>query len=258
MSGRGTADQDPFQIWLASSRAFFAAQPQNVSSMNAQMSESLKQKCEGLFAAWNRFAQTYAKAGKAAPGSTGTGTSGGPFDPVGWLDAAGSGGYGDLWRWFGDDADPKGADAKGADPWREQRDALTASREWLAYSAALERYRAVMGAAWLQAFRRFAEELAQNPGPGDGLPGWEVIQARWQDAAGAELAAAQRSEDFLAAQRDLIRARLDCAAMLRAGIERMAGMLGLPTRAEIDDLHEGMHGLKREIRALRARLESKE
>ena len=186
MSDRGTANQDPFRIWLASSRAFFASQSTNAPPQTAQMTEPLQQKCEELFAAWNRFAQTYAKAGNTVV----AGAAGSPFDPVGWLDAAGGGGYGDLWRWFGDDADPKGADAKGADPWREQRDALTASREWLAYSAALERYRAVMGAAWLQAFRRFAEELAQNPGPGDGLPGWEVIQARWQDAAGAELAAA--------------------------------------------------------------------
>jgi len=29
MSDRGTADQDLFQIWLASSRKFFAADPMN-------------------------------------------------------------------------------------------------------------------------------------------------------------------------------------------------------------------------------------
>ncbi len=239
MSDRGTADQDLFQIWLASSRTFFAAEP---------MTDSLKERCEGLFSAWNRFARTYAEASGAVPGDA----TAGPFDPVGWLDAAGGGGFGDLWRWFGA--------AEGADPWREERDVLTASRQWLAYTAALERYRAVMGAAWLQAFKRFAEGLAQDRGPqnretGDGLPDWEVIQARWQEAADAELAAAQRSEDFLAAQRDLIRARLDCSALLRGRIERIAEMLGLPTRAELDDLHETMHGLKLEFRALRARLD---
>jgi hypothetical protein len=34
-------------------------------------------------------------------------------------------------------------------------------------------------------------------------------------------------------------------------------MLDLPTRAELDDLHQTVHGLKRELRALRARLESR-
>jgi hypothetical protein len=239
MSDRGTADQDLFQIWLASSRTFFAA-----DSMNPPMADSLKQKCEGLFAAWNRFARTYAEASSA-------GTEGGPFDPVGWLDAAGGGGFDDLGRWFGA--------PEGAGPWREERDALIASRQWIAYTAALERYRAVMGAAWLKAFKRFIEALTQDQGAhataSDGLPGWEVIEARWRQAAGAELAAAQRSEDFLAAQRDLIRARLDCSALLRERIERFAGMLGLPTRAEVNDLHEAVHGLKRELRALRAQLD---
>ncbi len=236
MSDRGTADQDLFQIWLASSRTFFAAEP---------MTDSLKERCEGLFSAWNRFARTYAEASGAVPGDA----TGGPFDPVGWLDAAGGGGFGDLWRWFGA--------SEGADPWREERDALTASRQWLAYTAALERYRAVMSAAWLAAFKRFAEGLAGDSGSGGELPAWEVIEARWQEAAGAELAAAQGSEDFLAAQRDLIRARLDCSALLRGRIERIAGMLGLPSRAELDDLHQTVHGLKRELRALRARLESR-
>jgi hypothetical protein len=236
MSDRGTAGQDLFQIWLASSRTFFGAEP-----MTAPMTDSLKEKCEGLFATWNRFARTYAEAG--AQGSA----TGGPFDPAGWLDAAGGS---DLWRWFGA--------SDSADPWREERDALTASGQWLAYTAALERYRAVMGAAWLAAFKRFAEGMAQDSEPGDPLPAWEAIQARWQEAAGAELAAAQRAEDFLAAQRDLIRARLDCSALLRGRIERIAGILGLPTRTELDDLHQTVHDLKRELRALRARLEDRE
>jgi hypothetical protein len=61
----------------------------------------------------------------------------------------------------------------------------------------------------------------------------------------------------IAAQRDLIRARLDCSALLRGRIEQIAGMLGLPTRAEVDGLHQNLHGLKRELRTLRARLDAR-
>ncbi len=239
MSDRGTADQNLFQAWLASSRAFFATEP-----MTAPMPDALKEQCEGLFAAWSRFARVYAEAGGGTHGGARGGATGGPFDPAGWLDIAGGG---DLWRWFGA--------SDGADPWREERDALTGSRQWLAYTAALERYRGVMSAAWLAAFKRFAEGLAGDSGSGGELPAWEAIEARWQEAAGAELAAAQGAEDFLAAQRDLIRARLDCSSLLRGRIERIAGTLGLPSRAELDDLHRTVHGLKRELRALRARLD---
>ena len=224
MSDRKTTDHGLFQIWLENSRTFLAAGP---------IPDSLKEQCEGLFAAWSRFARVYAEARGEA--------TGGPFDPAGWLDTAEGG---DLRRWFGA--------AGAADPWREERDALTASRQWLAYTAALERYRTIMGAAWLAAFKRFAEGMDQDRGSGDELPDWEVIQARWQEAADAELSAAQRGEEFLAAQRDLIRARLDCSALLRGRIERIAEMLGLPGRAELDDLHRTVHGLKRELRELRA------
>ena len=239
MSDRGTADQELFQIWLANSRAFFAAE-----SAETPMSDSLKQKCEELFAAWNRFARTYAEASTA-------GAAGGPFDPVGWIEAAGGNGFGDLWRSFGA--------VDGTEIWREEREAITASKQWLAYTAALERYRTVISAAWLKAFKRFTEELAKDKDAhataDDALPDWRAIQAKWQQAANAELASAQRSEDFLAAQRDLIRARLECSAVLRGRVERVAEMLGMPGRAEVDDLQETVHGLKRELRALRARVE---
>jgi hypothetical protein len=241
MSDRGTADQDIFQIWLSSSRRFldaeFGADP---------MTEALREKFAGLFATWTRFAQTYAQASGAIPGEA----TGGPFDPVGWIDAAGGGGYGDLWHWFGVSKEGSGS----AGPWRAEREALTGSREWLGYTAALERYRAVMGAAWSRAFKRFAEEMTADRDPVEEFPAWEEMQARWQRAAGAELAIAQRSEEFLAAQRELIRARLDCTSLLRGRVERIAGMLGLPTRVELDDLHQTVHGLKRELRALHSQM----
>jgi poly[(R)-3-hydroxyalkanoate] polymerase subunit PhaE len=230
MSDRGAADQDLFQIWLSSSRRFLDA-----GLGSGSMTGDLRDKCAGLFTTWNRFAQAYAQASGVVPGEA----TGGPFDPVGWIDAAGGGGYGDLWHWLGNAGENAG------------RDALTGTREWQAYSAALERYRTVMGAAWSRAFKNFAEEMTADRDRGENAPGWEEMQTTWQRAASAEMAIAQRSDDFLDAQRELIRARLDCTARLRGQIERIAGLLGLPTRAELDDLHQNVHDLKREIRKLR-------
>jgi hypothetical protein len=194
---------------------------------------SLRARCEELFAAWGAFARTWSEAAGASGAQPG-----GPFDPAGWMDAGGAAGFGDLWRWFGADT--------AADPWTAERQALRESTEWLAYGRALERYNAVMAEAWLKAFGRFAGGLG-----GDSPPDWTAMQARWQTAADAELAAAQGSEAFLDAQRELIRARLACTALLRARAETLAGILGLPTRAELDGLHEAIHRLGREVRALR-------
>jgi hypothetical protein len=233
MADRAAPQGDPFRAWLEASRAFLAAGPPD---------EPVRARCDALFAAWRRFADTYAEAGSAAAGPAAeAGTSGGPFDPLAWTDAASAGGLGDLWRWFG---------AGAAAGWQTEREALLGSREWAAYALALGRHQAVMAEAWLAAFRRFSEALAAEQ-RGAGPPSWETIRACWQEAADLELARAMRSDAFLAAQRELIRARLDCTRLIRSRLERLGEVLGLATRAEIDELAQRVHRLAREVRALR-------
>jgi len=60
-----------------------------------------------------------------------------------------------------------------------------------------------------------------------------------------------RSDGFLTAQRQLVEAWLALRARLRARIERFSDLLGIPTRREVDDLHETVAELRREIRALK-------
>jgi hypothetical protein len=229
----GAGSRDPFRVWLETSRSFFAAQP---------LSEPLRERCESLFATWSRFADTYAEAAGARSAAQQGAERGGPFDPLGWMDAASGGGFGDLWRWFG-----------APDGWQAEREALLGSREWGAYTLALGRYQAVMAEAWLDAFRRFSESLAAEHGAATSreAPRWETIRARWQEAADLELARTMRSQAFLDAQRELIRARLDCAAMIRVRLEHLADLLGMPTRSETDELGERLHRLERKVRALR-------
>lgn len=243
MSEDRTGEQDLFRQWRKMSQGFLDG---------GEVAAPLRERCEALFAAWGRFARTWADAAGAKSAGAGAipGQPGGPFDPASWIDAGGAGGWGDLWRWFGAAGD--------GDFWQAERDLLRASAEWTAYVQALERYKAVMAAAWLKAFGRFAEGLSGAPGgpPADAIPDWPAMQARWQAAADAELAAAQRSDEFLDAQRELIRARLACAALLRDRIEGLARILGLPTRVELDALHETVHRMGRELRALRTRLDA--
>ena len=222
MSGNDEAERNPFQDWLAASQSFLS---------EGAMDPHLHEKAQALFDAWQRFGTVMANAGGAAA------DAGGPFDPAGWIDMAGAGGFGDLWFWF------SGAPAGPAK-------ALQASREWAAYGTALTRYRAVLGAAWLAAFRHFAGDIT---GEEAAAADFATMQAAWQRAAERELAAAQRSETYLAAQRDLLRARLDCAKVLRRQADEFALLLGLPTRAEVDALHQAVHDLRRELRARKGR-----
>lgn len=281
MSDRATADPDPFRAWIEASRAFLDSEPEG-QALGQALGEPIRQQCESLFAAWSRFAGTYAAAAQGAAGGAGAstgqaGATGGPSDPLAWMDAGSAGGFGDLWRWFG------GGAGGVQDGWQAEREALMGSGEWAAYALALGRYQAVMAEGWLKAFGRFSEALAAEQGDGrqaggkqggarkggakkgtdtrrDAAPAaeslsWETIRARWQEAADLELARTMRSDAFLAAQRDLVRARLDCAALIRSRLERLADLFDMPTRADTDGLAERLHRLEREVRALRARAE---
>ena len=59
-----------------------------------------------------------------------------------------------------------------------------------------------------------------------------------------------RSPAFLEAQRQLLRAGMDFLLAERKLVEQLVEPAGLPTRTEIDELHNTVHTLKRRVRAL--------
>ncbi|MGF1551131.1 MAG: poly(R)-hydroxyalkanoic acid synthase subunit PhaE [Paracoccaceae bacterium] len=195
----------------------------------------------GIGRAWGEFLRALAASAEARAAEPGAS----PFDPAGWLRGAGEGGMADLWRWL---EGPEFADLFGT-----ERRAIRETAEWLRFAAALEQYRLVMARGWLAAFRRFAEALAEAEDDG-GARAYDRLFALWREAADAEMARLQASDAYLAAQRDLLAAHLALRASLRARAEAMADFLGLPTRAEVDDLTETVHALGRELRRLRRQM----
>lgn len=235
MSEHGTADSDLFRIWLDGSRAFLNASRGPAAGW---------QGAERMFATWSRFAEAFAAEHRARHGGPGES----PFDPAGWLRAEGGGGMADLWRWM------EGPDL--ADLFQGERTAIRETREWAAWLAALEQFRTVVGDGWMRAFKQFVRRLStiyeRDKGEERKDPDWTELVSIWREIADAEMARTHRSESFLAAQRDLIAAQIDLRQSLRARIERFSEFLGIPTRAEVDDLHRMLHEMRREITRLRA------
>lgn len=235
MAEGSSGEGDLFRLWLEGTRAFLNADAE---------AGGLWPRCQELFAAWSRFASDLGVAeGRAGDGA-------GPFDPAGWMRAEGDGGMADLWRWF------EGPDlAIGFESFRRS---LRESREWMAYATAVENMRRVTAEGWMRAFRRFVDALSQRMDEarkaGGDTPDWRAMQVLWREIADQELATMQRSETFLAAQRDLIREQIAVRRLLRGRVEEMARLIGLPTRAELDDLHRVVDGLRREVEALRRRM----
>lgn len=109
--------------------------------------------------------------------------------------------------------------------------------EWLALADAGARYRAIILAAWQRIHTAFTRQRLAMIDPAGPPPDWRSLRARWFTIAEAEFIRTQRSDAFLAAQRDALRAVIAWRAGLseaeRAGLSawrngtRLAERLGL-------------------------------
>jgi hypothetical protein len=72
----------------------------------------------------------------------------------------------------------------------------------------------------------------------------------WLAVANEELTRTQRTDEFLDAQRKLLRAGVDYRLKERELVEIWCETHSIPTRTEVDDLHRTVHELRRQVRAL--------
>jgi polyhydroxyalkanoate synthase subunit PhaE len=102
--------------------------------------------------------------------------------------------------------------------------------------------------AWAKAAQEFATKLreATKDRP---LESRAQIVALWVDVANRHLLEAQRSDEYLANQRELLRASTAFKRAQNELSDYYGEAFGIPTRGEIDDLTKMVADLKREIRA---------
>jgi len=79
---------------------------------------------------------------------------------------------------------------------------------------------------------------------------------QWLKIANEKLLDTQRSPEFLDAQKQLFKAATQCKEQQNDMIESWCEYVGLPSRAEVDDLHKKVHELTREVRKLKTKLSS--
>jgi polyhydroxyalkanoate synthase subunit PhaE len=110
----------------------------------------------------------------------------------------------------------------------------------------------IMTNAWTRAANLFTARVGSDAKAFSGS--WRDLMSRWIQIANDELIATQRNEEYLSSQRNLLKASTD----LRLAQQELAGfygeMFGMPTRAEIDDVHKTVTNLRREVRALKRAL----
>jgi hypothetical protein len=111
-------------------------------------------------------------------------------------------------------------------------------------------YQAVMQRAWNMAFERFAKTFAAGSEPAAKLT-WRGLTDRWLAVANDTLIEVHRSDEFVGAQRRMLRAASDLHLQERKLAEAWSEAVHLPTRTEVDELQRTVTELRREVRLLR-------
>ena len=109
----------------------------------------------------------------------------------------------------------------------------------------------VMTQAWTRAATVYARKLGELAPSNTGPKTWREATNLWIGIANDELMQTQRSGAYLKMQRDMLKASTDLRLAQSDLATMYAEAFGLPTRAEIDDVHKTLTELRREVRALR-------
>lgn len=138
--------------------------------------------------------------------------------------------------------------------WDWDRKSLRVYSAWLELQQATSAYRALFDQAWQEAYQRFVAEFAKPASAGKPpVKTWREGMELWFSTANLCLVEAQRSEEFLAAQRRQLRAATNYRLGLRDLGEELSETFQIPGRGEMDELARLVHQLRREVRELRRR-----
>ncbi len=164
------------------------------------------------------------------------------FDPQAWL-----GGTAD----FGAALNRMSEGPQFADLWQTERRVAALVSAFAALRQAQSRHQTVMLDAWTKAAGTFAREANARAGRGEGYASGREMMQHWIETANGVLLEVQRSDAFLASQRDVLKAATDLRLAQQDVANFLSDLYGQPTRAELDDVHRSLTELRREVRALK-------
>jgi len=245
-----------FDVWQEGQEAFFSAQKEMAQGMAQTFTRAMNTKDAGAdadgWSAWQSFVKSWAPAWDpsavfAAPQSDGQNDPAGFFkllDPSSWMMQA-----------------PEQLRAvletvtqgpQFADLINPNKNAAEIWQETLDFQQAAAAFLKVLQDAWARAYATYAK--SNNV---DDLKSGKVKEAldTWLSIANGELLETQRSQEFLEAQKKLLRAGTEIKRRQREQAETWCESYQIPTRTEIDDLTGIVHDLRAELRALRRELD---
>ena len=113
-------------------------------------------------------------------------------------------------------------------------------------------YNQLMAACMQRAFEVFEDKLAAHEEPGRQIASARALFDLWIDAAEEAYAQTALSQEFRQVSGALNNAQMRLRAAIQLEVEQVTGLLGMPTRTEIDSAHRKIAELQRALRRAQA------
>jgi polyhydroxyalkanoate synthase subunit PhaE len=243
--------------YLGVSRSLFELAGRAATAPDAEQRSRLFQ--EGLGTLQQQFAGLWAPFAAAMPGMAGAGPGGAAFGAAGFPGAgfAGFPGFGaapgatafNPFAAFGQGATPAGLEMflgqPALGPAREQQQswqrlAQLAARHGQAQARVVQQWNDIIGQSLKQLGERLTPKLKSGAAPGS----MKEIYDLWVDSAEGVYAQAARGAAFVQAQAELTNAMSELRSAQRELVEEWSRQFDLPTRAELNSIHQQLRDLK--------------
>jgi len=122
------------------------------------------------------------------------------------------------------------------------------AQAWMEYQEALHRYNVLMMKCHQRSFDIFESKLAERAEPGRQLDSVRGLYDLWVDAAEEAYAEIALSEEFREVYGNVINEQMRFRSQIQQEVERMSVDFGMPTRTELNSVHQRLHEVRRELR----------
>jgi len=127
-------------------------------------------------------------------------------------------------------------------------------QQWSEYEAKARDYTASMSKVGLEAVQKFQEYVANPPKDAAPLTSLKEVYTKWVDICEGIYADYAMTPEYTKLYGEVVNALMAFKKQQNKIVDEAMDQLNLPTRAEVDSLHQRMHALRREVLALKAAL----
>lgn len=119
-------------------------------------------------------------------------------------------------------------------------------QQWVEYERKSREYNAAMAKVGLEAVQKFQEYLAHPPKDQAPLTSLKSIYTKWVDICEDIYAKYAMTAEYTKLYGDVVNAMMSFKKQQSALVDDMMEQMNLPTRREVDSLHERLHVLRRD------------